>query len=168
MAENFREVNELLSSLWGFATLEGTELGGNEVEDLLSFFAKNLVTDERSKSALGGVGTVADLQNVLQRNGTAQATVEPRTEEWFQEHGEYEWCWEASVRVSIRSQALERKCIRIEAWMLLNGSECSLCCLCSFYQVNVLTIYSFRKAGSLKQERAPSHGEFLCFFRNGV
>lgn len=67
--------------------LETQKLEEHEMMGLLDAVKGSLVGDHRTKMALGSVSSIA---HVMERNGTAQATMQKRTPEWFKENGKKE------------------------------------------------------------------------------
>ena len=76
-----------MASLWSMSQLENAGLGDAQAMVLLNVITKSVVDKHRTRIALETVGSIFDLARVVGRNGTAQATTEVRTSEWFEEHG---------------------------------------------------------------------------------
>jgi len=53
----------------------------------MSLVKKNLLISEKEKTSLSLVNTFEDLKNVVEKNGTAEMTVETRSLEWLKENG---------------------------------------------------------------------------------
>jgi hypothetical protein len=78
----------MLAAVWALSSAGGKEVfEKDEVTDIISFVKTKLVQEPRTRSALQNVSTWADLEQVVARNGTALATMELRSLEWFEEHG---------------------------------------------------------------------------------
>lgn len=78
----------MLAAIWALSSMGGKAVfEKDEVFDVISFAKTKLVQEPRTRNALKTVSTWDDLQRVVARNGTALATMELRSEEWFEEHG---------------------------------------------------------------------------------
>jgi hypothetical protein len=86
MREHFEEANDILAAVWSMAFLDGASINEDDDATLLRVIREHLVSRDRhrTRSALGAV----DLQHIVARNGTAQATVGSRSPEWLEENGE--------------------------------------------------------------------------------
>ena len=87
---NYKEANNVVSSIWQLSNIEGG-LDEQETEHLLKTAQSSFVSGHRSRMALNPIDSFAELAHVLNRNGTAQATMERRSQEWFDEHGAYKF-----------------------------------------------------------------------------
>lgn len=86
---NWMESNTVLASLWSLSQLQNAELGIDQTMAFLDLVKETVVDKHRTRMALESVGSIDDLRRVIERNGTAAATMEIRTQEWFDEHGRY-------------------------------------------------------------------------------
>lgn len=84
MREHFVEANRLVASV---SELERLGVTGSQTEDLIRVVNESVVTQHRTRMALKRITSVDQVRDVIARNGTAQATTELRTPEWFEEHG---------------------------------------------------------------------------------
>jgi hypothetical protein len=87
LTEDWHVANLILSSMWSLSNLEGAQLSDKQILELLKVVKERVVDRHRTKMALETVTSIADLNHVLERNGTAQATMEVRTPEWLEEQG---------------------------------------------------------------------------------
>lgn len=87
LAEHYNQANSLLSSIWSLTSVEGTEFSEIQGQDMLKLAKANLVHEHRTKMALRSITSLDDIQHVINRNGTAQTTVEQRSLDWFEKHG---------------------------------------------------------------------------------
>ena len=82
-----------MSSLWSTWTQWN---GSNSVVKndcsmaiLLNLTRQRLVRDVRTQTALSSINSVQDIARVMERNGTALATIEPKSTDWLEKHGEF-------------------------------------------------------------------------------
>uniref|UniRef100_A0A7S1GRS0 SET domain-containing protein n=1 Tax=Cyclophora tenuis TaxID=216820 RepID=A0A7S1GRS0_CYCTE len=87
LSNNFIAANRVAASLWQLTALDGG-LNAGQTEDLMSTIRESFVGEHRTKMALSQIEQIDDLKVVLERNGTAQATVKKRSQEWFDKHGQ--------------------------------------------------------------------------------
>jgi hypothetical protein len=92
MREHFEEANDILAAVWSMAFLDGASINEDDAATLLRVTREHLISRDRhrhrTRSALEAVTSLNDLQHIVARNGTAQATVGPRSPEWLEENGE--------------------------------------------------------------------------------
>jgi hypothetical protein len=90
MRQHFEEANDVLAAVWSMAFLDGASINEADTATLLRVIREHLVSRDRhrTQSALGAVTSFGDLKHIVARNGTAQATVGPRSPEWLEENGE--------------------------------------------------------------------------------
>lgn len=87
LTSSWKSANDIVASVWSMSQLETQKLEEHEMMGLLDAVKGSLVGDHRTKMALGSVSSIA---HVMERNGTAQATMQKRTPEWFKENGKKE------------------------------------------------------------------------------
>ena len=89
---NFEEANTLLASIWSMINLEGASLTEADATLFLSILRERVVKLDRTRtrSALMPVRNSKDLEHVIGRNGTALATVEARSPQWFEDYGTFQ------------------------------------------------------------------------------
>lgn len=85
--KNWLEANRIFASLWSLFGPEYSELNEQEVMSLLDIIKRGLVYEHRTRMALDTVHNMKELIHVIERNGTAQATMQRRSQEWFEKHG---------------------------------------------------------------------------------
>lgn len=87
--ENFMQANAILASVLALLHTGAIEKDESFVANFLSLIRDHFVETEnkRTLSALSAVQTLDDLRHVLTRNGTAEATVEARSQEWLEANG---------------------------------------------------------------------------------
>ena len=88
MSEHFSQANNIIASIWSMISIPNVGITGIQGEDLLELAKLSVVKEHRTKMALRSVRTIEDIAHAVNRNGTAQFTVQPRSLEWFEEHGE--------------------------------------------------------------------------------
>ncbi len=76
----------MLASVWSTSQLDGAKLDEKQTIALLNVIKQTIVRT-RTRSALDTIQSFSDLQLAIERNGTAEATMEVRSPEWFEEHG---------------------------------------------------------------------------------
>lgn len=92
VSTNYADSNRMLAAVYALSSAGGKEVfEKDQVTDIISFVKTKLVQEPRTRSALQNVITWDDLERVVVRNGTALATMELRSLEWFEEHGKYFW-----------------------------------------------------------------------------
>ena len=71
------------------ASLDNVTMHAEVVEGLLQTIREHVlkIDHHRTRMALSAIQTLDDLRNVLERNGTAAATVEAKSSEWLEENG---------------------------------------------------------------------------------
>jgi hypothetical protein len=86
---HFKEANEIVAAVWSLVTLEGASLKERDVPAFLKLIRDRLVDRDspRTRSALAPINNLDDLRHVVERNGTALATVTARSPAWLEEHG---------------------------------------------------------------------------------
>lgn len=89
VTKDWNDANFVLASVWALSHLENAELGDKETLGLVDMIRNNVIDEHRTRMALGTVSSMEELSRVVERNGAAQATMEVRTPEWFEEHGMY-------------------------------------------------------------------------------
>lgn len=89
LSENFRRANFVVASIWTFLSI-------NQVDDAIIFFASLLSiikerfvekTDARTSSVFKGINVIQDFYQIIERGGTAEATVQVRSEDWLARNG---------------------------------------------------------------------------------
>jgi len=88
MSEHFSQANNIIASIWSMISIPNVGITGIQGEDLLELAKLSVVKEHRTKMALRSVRTIEDIAHAVNRNGTAQFTVQPRSLEWFEEHGQ--------------------------------------------------------------------------------
>ena len=68
-------------------TLEGASLQKDTVEEVIKIFQNHVVQGLRTRNVLAAFKSLDDIQHVINRNGTAMATTEPRSNEWLEKNG---------------------------------------------------------------------------------
>lgn len=86
---NWEEANTVLASIWSMSRLQRAELDAHQTMKFLDLVKNTLIDKHRTLMALESVGSIDDLRRVVARNGAAAATMEIRTQEWFDEHGRF-------------------------------------------------------------------------------
>jgi hypothetical protein len=76
----------MLASVWSTSQLQEAKLDNQQTIGFLNVI-KESVVGSRTRSALDTIQSFSDLQTAIDRNGTAEATMEVRSPEWFEEHG---------------------------------------------------------------------------------
>ena len=76
----------MLASVWSISQLEEAKLDSEQTIALLNVI-KQSVVGTRTRTALDTIQSFSDLQLAIERNGTAEATMDVRSPEWFEEHG---------------------------------------------------------------------------------
>lgn len=56
--------------------------------DLLDLVRNSIISEYRTYVAMEKIETHAQIEEVIARNGTAQFSVELRSQEWFEKHGQ--------------------------------------------------------------------------------
>jgi thymidine kinase len=69
--------------------LEGSELGSSATIDLVHSVKESVVKGHRTRMALSTIDSMEDIAHVIERNGTAQATMQVRSQAWLEENGKY-------------------------------------------------------------------------------
>ena len=87
LKENFHQADQIIALLWSMLTLEGASLQRHHLTRLLEFFQRYLVQNRRTRTALLAMESLEDIQRVFDRNGTAMATIEPRSNDWLEDNG---------------------------------------------------------------------------------
>eukprot|EP00547_Thalassionema_nitzschioides_P014871 CAMPEP_0194250442 /NCGR_PEP_ID=MMETSP0158-20130606/23056_1 /TAXON_ID=33649 /ORGANISM="Thalassionema nitzschioides, Strain L26-B" /LENGTH=1173 /DNA_ID=CAMNT_0038987265 /DNA_START=46 /DNA_END=3570 /DNA_ORIENTATION=- len=86
--KNWLHANQILASLWSLFGPEYANFSENEVIGLLEVVKQAGVDEHRTRMALSPIHTAKELVRVIERNGTAQATTQTRSQEWFEKHGQ--------------------------------------------------------------------------------
>jgi hypothetical protein len=87
---HYKQANNILASIWGMISVGSLPIiRKSEVSDVISFVTRAVIEDQRTLSALKYINGWKDLENVIAKNGTAQATMELRSLDWLEEHGAY-------------------------------------------------------------------------------
>jgi hypothetical protein len=91
LKNNFYEADGILASIWAMTVLDGAPLQIEVVNGLLQVVRERIVTADRHRTrmALRDIQTLDDLAHIVDRNGTAAATVESKPAEWLDENGKY-------------------------------------------------------------------------------
>ena len=91
LKENFNITDDILASVWAMSSIDGASIQSNGTEKLLQVIRESVVPADhyRTRTAVGAVKTLEDLSHVLNRNGSAAATVEAKSAEWLEENGTY-------------------------------------------------------------------------------
>ena len=76
----------MIASVWSTSQLEEAKLDSEQTIALLNVI-KQSVVGTRTRAALDTIQSFSDLQLAIERNGTAEATMQIRSPEWFEEHG---------------------------------------------------------------------------------
>jgi hypothetical protein len=89
LKRNFKEADVILASIWSMLGLDGSSLRIEAVNGLLQIIRDQIVRADRHRTrmALAAIQTFDDLARVIDRNGTAEATVEAKTSEWLDNNG---------------------------------------------------------------------------------
>lgn len=87
LKDNFHQADNIIALLWSMLTLEGASLQKHHLKLLLEFFQRYLVQNRRTRTALSAIESFEDIQRVFDRNGTAMATIEPRSNDWLEDNG---------------------------------------------------------------------------------
>lgn len=88
LSDNYKDANEILASIWAFVSTAYILDDENSISRLLSLMTHFVEKDNvRTKSAIDTVRTLDDLRHVVARNGTAEATVAPRSQQWLETNG---------------------------------------------------------------------------------
>ena len=87
LSKNFRQGDHILALLWSMYTLEGASLQKDTVEEVIQIFQNHVVQGLRTQNVLAAFKSFDDIQHVIKRNGTAMATIEPRSDEWLEKNG---------------------------------------------------------------------------------
>jgi hypothetical protein len=87
LEDDYDCVDEIVGSVWSLLNTEGASIDPDTVQDLMATLTNSFVHDIRTQVALKNVADMKGLQHVVARNGTAKATVERRSQEWFDENG---------------------------------------------------------------------------------
>lgn len=89
LLENFREANGIVASVWALLATGNFSNEEEFISTYLPLMQDHFVdkSNKRTMSALKQVTTLAELGHVMERNGTAEATVERRSTEWLEENG---------------------------------------------------------------------------------
>lgn len=89
LKQNFAEADAILSSVWSMASINGHPIDNTTVPKLLNltsnYFLEN--TNERTRRALDAVQTLEEIGRIVERNGTAKATVDVKSQEWLERNG---------------------------------------------------------------------------------
>ena len=131
LSSNGKESNTVLASIWSLSQLQRAELDTNQTMKLLDLVKRTVIGKHRTRMALESVASTDDLRRVVTRNGAAAATMEIRTQEWFDEHGR----------------------LTPHPWTPSNRSDLTYFVL----QATVLIMSTLKNQRCLRQERADSH-----------
>lgn len=85
---NYKEANEIVSSVVGLVSGQGSNLNENEAMDLMEIIKRDILVDDRTKVIFKSLKTLDDVKEVMVKNGTAETTTEKRSIEWLEENGE--------------------------------------------------------------------------------
>ena len=94
MRENYREANRILGAVWAMSSLERSKIDESVVPSFMETIRTHLVPKARPRtiSALRAVENFDNLRHIVTRNGTAEATVVARSQEWLEENGKLWVC----------------------------------------------------------------------------
>jgi hypothetical protein len=89
LAESFRRANHVVASIWAFISINRVNEAAFLSEALLRQVRNNFVDeiDLRTATVLRNINTIEDLQRIIARSGTAEATVEARSDDWLARNG---------------------------------------------------------------------------------
>jgi hypothetical protein len=89
MKGDFGEADTILAAVWSLASMDGSLMKDKDIPVFLRLIRDRLLDPSRIriKSALNAAQSKKDLRHIVERNGTATATVQSRLPEWLDENG---------------------------------------------------------------------------------